>query len=131
MALLNSILVIDDSKTIRASVQSMMRKHSIEVHTAEDGYLAMTAILANRPDLVLVDALMPRINGYQVIRLLKSNPNYMALPVVMLTGKNRIIDKERAFLCGADAFLPKPFTESDMLSTLRQFALLPTAGDFA
>jgi twitching motility two-component system response regulator PilG len=92
------------------------------VALAEDGFAAMAVIVEQRPDVVFVDVMMPRLDGYQACALIKGNPQFRATPVIMLTSKDGVFDRARGRLAGCDDYLTKPFTKDSLLSAVAAHA---------
>ncbi len=113
------ILVIDDSKTIRRSAEVLLNKAGCEVCLAEDGFDALGKIVSFKPDLVFVDIMMPRLDGYHTCALIKSNPSLKHTPVVMLSSKDGLFDRAKGRLVGAQLYLSKPFTVDELLGAVR------------
>lgn len=116
------VLVIDDSNTIRRSAEIFLGQAGCKVLTAEDGFDALGLIVEESPDLVLCDVLMPRLDGYQTCSLIKKNPKYASLPVIMLSSKDGLFDRVRGRMVGSDEYLTKPFTKDSLLKTVAQHA---------
>lgn len=116
------ILVIDDSKTIRRSAESILTKAGCEVLTASDGFEALSVIANGRPDLVFVDIMMPRLDGYQTCALIKNNELFKHTPVIMLSSKDGLFDRARGRVVGAEQYLTKPFTRDELLNAIQQHA---------
>lgn len=116
------VLVIDDSKTIRRSAETMLVKEGCEVITAEDGFEALAKIAQFQPDVIFVDIMMPRLDGYQTCAIIKNNKRFEATPVIMLTSKDGLFDRARGRIVGSDQYLTKPFTRDELLSSLRAHA---------
>ncbi len=114
------ILVIDDSNTIRRSAENMLRKEGYDVETSEDGFDALSKIARIKPDLVFVDIMMPRLDGYQTCAIIKNNEEFKHTPVIMLTSKDGLFDKARGRVVGSDLYLIKPFTREELLNAVRQ-----------
>lgn len=112
------ILVIDDSSTIRRSAEIFLAQSGYSVVFAEDGFEAIAKIMAHTPALILCDVLMPRLDGYQICSLIRHNPRYQHIPVVMLSSKDGLFDRARGVLAGANAYLTKPFTKDSLLKTV-------------
>ncbi len=89
------VMIIDDSKTIRKSAETLLVKEGCEVLTAVDGFEALAIIAVNKPDIIFVDIMMPRLDGYQTCTLIKNNRQFRDTPVIMLTSKDSIFDKAR------------------------------------
>ncbi len=116
------VLVIDDSKTIRRTAETLLKKAGCEVLTANDGFEALAVIADNRPDLVFVDIMMPRLDGYQTCALIKHNELYRDVPVIMLSSKDGLFDRARGRIVGSDHYLTKPFSRDELLEAVRQHA---------
>lgn len=114
------ILVIDDSKTIRRSAENLLSQEGYTVVTANDGYEALAKVVEHNPDLIFVDIMMPRLDGYQTCALIKNNARYAKTPVVLLSSKDSIFDKARGRIVGSQHYLTKPFTREDLLGVIRQ-----------
>jgi len=113
------VMIIDDSKTIRRSAESLLKKEGCEVITAVDGFEALSKITANNPDLIFVDIMMPRLDGYQTCALIKHNKQYKNTPVIMLSSKDSIFDRARGRIVGSDQYLTKPFTKEDLIGAIK------------
>ena len=114
------VMVIDDSKTIRRTAETLLAKEGCEVITAEDGFDALAKIADHRPDIVFVDIMMPRLDGYQTCALIKNNTMFRSTPVIMLSSKDGIFDKARGRIVGAEQYLTKPFTREELLGAIRK-----------
>jgi twitching motility two-component system response regulator PilG len=113
------VLVIDDSRTIRKSAETMLGREGCEVLTADDGFEALSLIHKHRPDLIFVDIMMPRLDGYQTCAIIKNNDRFRNTPVIMLTSKDGLFDKARGRIVGSDHYLTKPFTRDELLDAVR------------
>jgi len=116
------ILVVDDSATIRRSAETMLAKDGCEVITAENGFEALSKITRHKPDLIFVDIMMPRLDGYQTCAIIKNNAEFRDTPVVMLTSKDGLFDMARGRVVGSDQYLTKPFTREELLGAVKQHA---------
>lgn len=114
------IMVIDDSKTIRRTAENLLRKAGCEVITATDGFEALSLVADHQPDLIFVDIMMPRLDGYQTCALIKGNEAYRDIPVVMLSSKDGLFDRAKGRLAGSDQYLTKPFTREELLDAIRR-----------
>jgi twitching motility two-component system response regulator PilG len=114
-----TVLVVDDSKTIRRTAETLLGKEGCTVVTAEDGFAALAMIVEHKPDIIFVDIMMPRLDGYQVCSLVKNNSQFQHIPVVMLSSKDGLFDKARGRIVGADQYLTKPFGRSELLDAIR------------
>ena len=114
------VMVIDDSKTIRRTAETLLKKAGCEVVTATDGFEALAKITDQSPDLIFVDIMMPRLDGYQTCSLIKKNPTYRDTPVILLTSKDGLFDRARGRIVGSDRYLTKPFTKDELLNAIRE-----------
>lgn len=112
------VMVIDDSNTIRRSAEIFLGQAGCEVILAEDGFDALAKIADHHPDLIFVDVMMPRLDGYQTCALIKKNPRFKATPVVMLSSKDGLFDRARGRMVGSDQYLTKPFTKDSLLAAV-------------
>ena len=113
------VLVIDDSKTIRRSAENLLAKVGCDVITAVDGFDALAKIAESRPAIILVDIMMPRLDGYQTCALIKNNSEFKTTPVVMLSSKDGLFDKAKGRIVGSDRYITKPFSKDELLGTIR------------
>jgi twitching motility two-component system response regulator PilG len=114
------VLVIDDSNTILRSAEIFLRQGGHEVVLAEDGFDALAKVNDHTPDLIFCDILMPRLDGYQTCAIIKRNPRFTAVPVIMLSSKDGVFDKARGRMVGSEDYLTKPFTKDQLLSAVQQ-----------
>jgi twitching motility two-component system response regulator PilG len=115
------VLVIDDSNTIRRSAEIFLRQGGHEVILAEDGFDALAKVNDHTPDLIFCDILMPRLDGYQTCAIIKRNPRFTAVPVIMLSSKDGVFDKARGRMVGSEDYLTKPFTKEQLLRAVAQY----------
>ena len=115
------VLVIDDSNTIRRSAEIFLKQGGHEVLLAEDGFDALAKVNDHQPDLIFCDILMPRLDGYQTCAIIKRNPRYAHVPVIMLSSKDGLFDKARGRMVGSEDYLTKPFTKEQLLRAVQQF----------
>ncbi len=114
------ILIVDDEPNIVLSLEFLMKKAGYEVDTAEDGEQALDAIREQAPDLVLLDVMMPRKDGFQVCQSIREQEAYKDLRIVMLTAKGRDLEQEKGLSLGADDYITKPFSTQDVVNKVRQ-----------
>ena len=114
------VMVIDDSNTIRRSAEIFLLKTGCEVILAEDGFDALAKITDHQPQVIFVDIMMPRLDGYQTCALIKKNPRLRDTPVIMLSSKDGLFDRARGRLVGSDEYLTKPFTKDTLLEAVRR-----------
>lgn len=114
------VMVIDDSNTIRRSAEIFLHQSGCEVVLAEDGFDALAKITDHNPDVIFVDIMMPRLDGYQTCALIKKNPRFKETPVIMLSSKDGLFDRARGRLVGSDEYLTKPFSKDTLLAAVRR-----------
>ena len=114
------VLVIDDSNTIRRSAEIFLKQGGHEVLRAEDGFDALSKVNDYLPDLIFCDILMPRLDGYQTCAIIKRNPKFSTVPIVMLSSKDGVFDKARGRMVGSQDYLTKPFTKDQLLHTVQE-----------
>lgn len=117
------VMVIDDSKTIRRTAETLLKKVGCEVITATDGFEALSKIADNNPDIIFVDIMMPRLDGYQTTALIKNNKVFQATPVIMLSSKDGLFDRARGRIVGSEQYLTKPFTKEELLGAIKRHVL--------
>ena len=113
------VLVIDDSKTIRRTAETLLKKEGCEVVTAVDGFEALSKIADHKPDIIFVDIMMPRLDGYQTCALIKHNAMFKKTPVIMLSSKDGLFDRARGRIVGSEQYLTKPFTKDELLGAIQ------------
>ena len=112
------VLVVDDSKTVRSTVQRILHPRGITVLTAADGIAALCVVERQAPDIIFMDLMMPRLDGYQCCRLIKRHEKYQNIPVVMLSSKDSVFDRARGRLAGSEHYLRKPITQESLLAAI-------------
>jgi DNA-binding response OmpR family regulator len=110
-----SVLVVDDEANILLSLEFLMKKAGYEVRLARDGEEALAEIDKARPDLVLLDVMMPKRNGFDVCEAIRANPEWRAVRVILLTAKGRDIEREKGLALGADDYITKPFSTREVV----------------
>ena len=113
------VMVIDDSKTIRRTAETLLVREGCEVVTATDGFEALSKIADHDPQIIFVDIMMPRLDGYQTCALIKNNRTFKNVPVIMLSSKDGLFDKARGRIVGSEQYLTKPFTREELLDSIR------------
>lgn len=114
------VMVIDDSKTIRRTAETLLKKEGCEVITATDGFEALAKIADLKPDIIFIDIMMPRLDGYQTCALIKHNQVFKGTPVIMLSSKDGLFDRARGRIVGSEQYLTKPFTREELLSAIKR-----------
>jgi len=112
------VVLIDDSNTIRRSGEIFLSQAGCRVVLAEDGFDGLSKVVDTQPDIIFVDVMMPRLDGYQTCALIKNNPQFKKIPVVMLTSKDTLFDRARGKLVGSDQYLIKPFNKKSLIESV-------------
>lgn len=117
-----TVMVVDDSKTIRRTAETLLKKAGCEVITAIDGFDALAKIVDGKPDIIFIDIMMPRLDGYQACALIKNNAQFRSTPVIMLSSKDGLFDRAKGRIVGSDQYLTKPFSKEELLGAIEQHA---------
>ncbi len=117
------VMVIDDSKTIRRTAETLLKMAGCEVVTATDGFEALSKIADQKPEIIFVDIMMPRLDGYQTCALIKHNKTYRHTPVIMLLSRDGLFDKARGRIVGSAQYLTKPFTKDELLGAIKRHVI--------
>lgn len=112
------VMVIDDSKTIRRTAETLLKKEGCEVITVDNGYEALSQISDLEPNIIFVDIMMPRLDGYKTCALIKMNSEHKNTPVIMLSSKDGLFDKAKGRVVGAEEYLTKPFTKEELIEAI-------------
>lgn len=115
------VLVIDDSNTIRRTAETLLAKAGCDVATASDDFDSLAKIVDIKPDIIFIDIMMPRLDGYQTCALIKNNAEFKSTPVIMLSSKDGLFDKAKGRVVGADDYLTKPFGRAELLDALERY----------
>jgi len=113
------ILIVDDEPYIVIPVEFLMRREGYEVTVARDGEAGLEAVRADPPDLVILDVMMPKLNGFEVCEAVRADPALASVRILMLTAKGREAEKKKGLELGADAYIPKPFSTHELVETVR------------
>jgi twitching motility two-component system response regulator PilH len=117
---MSTVLIVDDSSTLREMIAGLLLKAGMTVLEAKDGLEAQKIIEAAPPDLVVLDIVMPNMNGYELCRWLKNSPQTKEIPVIICSSKGEEFDRYWGMKQGADAYITKPFRPMDMIGTVKQ-----------
>jgi two-component system alkaline phosphatase synthesis response regulator PhoP len=115
-----SVLIVDDEPNIVRSLQFLMTKAGYDVRVARDGEQALEEIAKAQPDLVLLDAMMPKRDGFDVCQTIRANPHWSGVRVIMLTAKGRDIEREKGLAMGADDYITKPFSTKEVVAQVEK-----------
>lgn len=113
-------VLIDDSNTIRRSGEIFLTQAGCQVVLAEDGFDGLSKIVDHRPDVIFIDIMMPRLDGYQTCAIIKNSREFGSIPVIMLTSKDSLFDRAQGKMTGSNLFLIKPFTKKSMVDAVIQ-----------
>jgi two-component system, OmpR family, alkaline phosphatase synthesis response regulator PhoP len=111
-----SVLIVDDEPNILLSLQFLMKKSGYDVRTAKDGEEALAEIARAAPDLVLLDVMMPKIDGFSICERIRANPEWKDMRIIMLTARGRDVEREKGLALGADDYITKPFSTKDAIA---------------
>ncbi|HEX6541178.1 MAG TPA: response regulator [Ktedonobacterales bacterium] len=125
------VLVVDDSPTVRKIVQLTLQRERIRVVTAGDGLTALAAVADEQPDLILLDIMLPRMDGYNICQVIRKNMAYRDLPIIMLSGKDGLFDKMRGKLVGSTEYMTKPFDSVELAQTVKRYLESPAVRERA
>ncbi len=114
-------MVIDDSNTMRRSAELFLKSAGFQVILAEDGFDALAKIADQHPQIIFVDIMMPRLDGYQTCALIKRNERFKSTPVIMLSSKDGLFDRARGRMAGSDQYLTKPFTRDSLVEAVNTY----------
>jgi twitching motility two-component system response regulator PilG len=114
------VLIVDDSPTVRKIVQLTLQREGINVVAASDGLGALAAVADYQPDLILLDVMLPHMDGYSICQIIRKNPDFRSTPIVMLSGRDGIFDKMRGKLAGSTEYLTKPFDSHELAQTVQR-----------
>jgi len=115
-----SILVVEDEPNIVLSLQFLMKKAGFDVRVARDGDEALAAVENQAPDLILLDVMIPKRDGYDVCQTIRANPAWGKIYIIMLTAKGREVDREKGIALGANDYVTKPFSTRDLTDKVKQ-----------
>ncbi len=115
-----TLLIADDEPYLIRSLSYVLQREGYRVESAVDGQEAMAKIEALRPDLVFLDLMLPRLDGFQICRRVKDRPDLRSIYVIILTAKGQQEDRQKGLQAGADAFMTKPFSPKEIIQKLRQ-----------
>jgi DNA-binding response OmpR family regulator len=114
------ILIVDDEPNIVTSLEYLMKREGFEVQVAVDGEAGLKAAAGSAPDLVLLDIMLPKMNGFEVCERLRADPRSRGMKIVMLTAKGRQADTARGMAAGADLYVTKPFSTRELVAQVKQ-----------
>lgn len=113
------VLIVDDAPNIVLSLEFLMKKEGYDVYSVSNGEEAMKAIAEKVPDLVLLDVMMPRMDGYEVCQKLRASTDWNNIKIIMLTAKGRDVEREKGLALGADDYVTKPFPTQELVTKVK------------
>lgn len=116
-----SILVVDDEPNIVVSLEFLMKEAGYDVRVAHNGDEGLRAIEDRAPDVVLLDVMMPKRNGYDLCQTIRANPEWSDVRIIMLTAKGRDIEREKGLALGADDYITKPFSTREVMERVKRY----------
>jgi twitching motility two-component system response regulator PilG len=125
------VLVVDDSPTVRKIVQLTLQRENMRVITAGDGLSALAAVADAQPDLILLDIMLPRMDGYNICHVVRKNMAYRDVPIIMLSGRDGLFDKMKGKLAGANDYITKPFDSNELVQVVKRHLDTPAARERA
>ena len=125
------MLLVDDSRVVRKIVEMTLWRERIEVVTASDGLGALARVADAQPDLMLLDILLPHMDGYQVCQVVRHHQDYRDLPILLLSGKDSVVDRVRGRLAGSTDYISKPFDPAELVWTVKRYLHTPTVWERA
>jgi DNA-binding response OmpR family regulator len=114
------ILIVDDEPSIVVPIQFLMEQQGYSVLVAENGEDALDVIYKYKPDLILLDIMLPRIDGYEVCEIVRLNPEYRGIKIIFLTAKGREVEIAKGLSLGADAYITKPFSNTELVAKVQE-----------
>ena len=124
-----SVLVVDDEDSIILSLQFLMKREGYEVRLARDGEEALTAVAASPPDLILLDVMIPKRDGYDICQTIRGNPDWAGVKIIMVSAKGREVEVEKGMALGADAYVTKPFSTRELAAKVKTMLAENGSGD--
>ncbi len=125
------ILIVDDEPSIVVPIQFLMEQQGYNVMVAENGESALDIIYKYKPDLILLDIMLPRIDGYEVCEIVRLDPRYRDIKIIFLTAKGREVEIAKGLALGADAYITKPFSNTELVAKVKELLAITheTAGE--
>jgi DNA-binding response OmpR family regulator len=114
------VLIVDDEPNIVISLEFLLKRAGLTVLVARDGEAGLTAIRESKPDLVVLDVMMPKLDGFAVLEAVRADPLLQAIPVLMLTAKGREAEQKKGLALGADAYMTKPFSTHELVAKVQE-----------
>ena len=116
-----SVLVVDDEPNIALSLEYLMKAQGFDVRVARDGDAAIAALQERLPDVMLLDVMLPKRDGYEICQTVRANPDWQGVRIIMLTARGRVVEQEKGLALGADDYITKPFSTREVIERVRQY----------
>jgi len=116
-----SVLVVDDEPNIVLSLEFLMKQAGYDVRIARDGDSALKAVEDRAPDLILLDVMLPKRDGFDICQTIRANPAWNGVRIIMLTARGRDVEREKGLALGADDYITKPFSTREVVERVRQY----------
>ncbi len=116
-----SVLVVDDEPNIALSLEYLMKAQGFDVRVARDGDAAIAALGERLPDVMLLDVMLPQRDGYEICQMVRANPEWQGVRIIMLTARGRAVEQEKGLALGADDYITKPFSTREVIARVRQY----------
>jgi len=114
------ILIVDDEPNLVLALELLMKKEGYETHAVSDGEKALEVAERLRPDLILLDVMMPKVDGFEVCQRIRANPALSGVSIIMLTAKGREVEREKGLALGADLYITKPFSTREVVRKVKE-----------
>ncbi len=116
-----SVLIVDDEPNIALSLEYLMKAQGFDVRVARDGDAAISALQERLPDVMLLDVMLPKRDGYEICQTVRANPDWKGVRIIMLTARGRVVEQEKGLALGADDYITKPFSTREVIERVRQY----------
>ena len=116
----NRVLIVDDEPIIVISLEFLMKREGLDVRIAADGEAALAAVEESAPDIVLLDVMLPKVNGFEVCQRLRADPRFRDVKIIMLSARGRDSDQQKGLALGADLYVTKPFSTKELVAQVKQ-----------
>jgi DNA-binding response OmpR family regulator len=117
---MHRILIVDDEPNIVLALELLMKREGYEIHTVDDGQKALDAVKEFRPDLIILDIMMPKMDGYEVCQRIRADASLKDISIIMLTAKGREVEREKGLALGADYYVTKPFSTREVMMMIKE-----------
>lgn len=115
------VMVVEDSRVLRVTAEGFLKDKKYQVVLAEDGYEALAKLETEKPDIIFIDVMMPKLDGYETCQIIKSNETYKKIPIIFVSGKDGEFDKVKGVLIGGSDYITKPYKREEMLNAIEKY----------